>query len=212
MTRTREAFFAAVREFAPDGKISTDDFRMLDSVARRWGLVDAPSAQPRAAGVEPPWIKVARSLIGTKEIPGPSHNTFISKGWARLKAGWFNDDETPWCGFFVAHCMDAAGLPYPAKGEFARAASWATYGVACPAQVGAIGVKKRAGGNHVFFIVGETADKRFFKALGGNQGNAVSIIDIAKADVFAIRWPAGVAMMSLALPVLGRGTVGVSEA
>jgi lysozyme len=41
MERTREAFYAALREFAPDGHISTDDFRMLDSVAMRWRIPEA---------------------------------------------------------------------------------------------------------------------------------------------------------------------------
>jgi uncharacterized protein (TIGR02594 family) len=169
----------------------------------------APPPQPVT---EPRWITLARLLLGTREIPGPQHNGFIASGWARLGAAWFNDDETPWCGFFVAHCMDAAGLPYPGKGEFARAAAWANYGVPCAPQLGAIGVKKRQGGNHVFFIVGETADKRFYKALSGNQGNMVSIVDIAKSDVFAVRWPAGVPQANRPLPVLPRGTLSGSEA
>jgi lysozyme len=41
MERNREAYFAALRLFAPEGHIGTDDFRMLDSVARRWGLPEA---------------------------------------------------------------------------------------------------------------------------------------------------------------------------
>ena len=35
---TRKAFFDAVREFAPGREISSEDFGMLDSVARRWRL------------------------------------------------------------------------------------------------------------------------------------------------------------------------------
>lgn len=164
----------------------------------------ATTAAPPAA---PAWLAVARGLIGQREIPGPEHNGWIAQGWARLGAGWFNDDETPWCGFFVAHCLDAAGLPFPGRGAFARALSWADYGVACAARPGAIAVKKRPGGNHVFFIVGQTPDRRFYKALGGNQSNAVTIMDVAKSEVFAMRWPASVAQPPVALPVLPAGTV-----
>jgi lysozyme len=41
--RTRTAYFDALRAFAPDGHIGTDDFRMLDSVARKWGLPEDPA-------------------------------------------------------------------------------------------------------------------------------------------------------------------------
>lgn len=160
----------------------------------------------------PPWLPIARSLIGTREIPGPASNSLIVSWWAKLHAPWFNDDATPWCGLFVAHCLDAAGLPYPDKGSFARALRWATWGTPTPARVGAIGVKSRAGGGHVFFIVGETPDKRFFKALGGNQGDMVSIVDIPKADVIAIRWPQGAAPGDIGLPVVPAGKVSGSEA
>lgn len=172
----------------------------------------APRAVPTPAADLPGWVTVARALIGTREIVGPQHNSWISKGWARLGAGWFNDDETPWCGYFVAHCMDAVGLPYPKGGRFASAAAWGDYGMSASPQLGAIGVKKRKGGNHVFFIVGETADRAFYKALGGNQGNCVSIIDIRKSDVFAVRWPAGVPQPHIPLPVMARGTTNASEA
>lgn len=163
-------------------------------------------------GSDPPWIAEARRLIGQREIPGPANNSWIADGWARLGAGWFNDDATPWCGFFVAHCLEHAGLPYPGRGMFARALSWADYGVECPPRLGAIGVKKRKGGGHVFFIVGETPDGRYYKALGGNQSDAVSIVDIAKADTIAVRWPSGAAPSRGGLPVLAAGTISRSEA
>jgi lysozyme len=49
--RTREAYFAALREFAPDGHIGTDDFRMLDSIAMRWKIPEAamPEMRPSPA-------------------------------------------------------------------------------------------------------------------------------------------------------------------
>lgn len=205
---TRKDLFEAIRPFAPSQRFAAIDVADIDELADRFGLAR------EIVITEPKWITVARSLLGTREIPGPQHEGFIAKGWARLGAGWFNDDEAPWCGFFVAHCMDAAGLPYPGKGEFARAASWASYGVPVSIPcVGTIGVKKRAGGNHVFFIVGETSDKRFYKALGGNQSNAVTIMDIAKTDVTAMRWPTGVPLPAdRTLPAMRAGVVSRNEA
>lgn len=218
MIDPRQAIFAAVRDAAPQGLFNDDgNILALDNLLDAFKVPRAggPPAAPSARS-EPAWITIGRALIGTREIPGPQHNSWIAKGWARLGAGWFNDDETPWCGFFVAHCLDAAGLAFPGKGQFARALAWKTYGrgLASPA-VGAIGVKGRAGGGHVFFIVGETPDKRFFKVLEGNANNMVRIGDVAKADVLAIRWPAAPLPLPAkprALPVMAKGTIAVSEA
>lgn len=159
---------------------------------------------------DPAWIAAARLRIGEREIMGPKHNSWIAKGWARLGAGWYNDDETPWCGYFVADCLDAAGLPYPKN--FPAASSFRTWGTPSKPQLGAIGVKVRPGGNHVFFIVGETPDKQFFKALSGNQSNAVNIMDIAKSETDAIRWPQGTPFMITGLPVLPPGRISRNEA
>lgn len=214
MTDPRQPIAVAVREAvraAHNRGLTPVDVAKLDAFCDDIGVPRSTSG-PAVSASEPPWLTTARSLIGTRETVGPQHNSWIAKGWARLGAGWFSDDETPWCGFFVAHCIEAAGLPIPAKGEFARALCWASYGVACTPRVGAIGVKKRDGGNHVFFIVGETPDKRFFKCLGGNQGNCVCIIDIEKSDVFAIRWPAGVLQHDLPLPRMAAGKVSSNEA
>lgn len=167
-----------------------------------------PQGQKSSPSTIPPWIIKAQSKLGEREITGPNHNSWIAKGWARLGAGWYNDDETPWCGFFVADCLNEVGLPYPKN--FPSAASFRDYGVAVPAQIGAIGVKTRHGGSHVFFIVGQTADGAYYKALGGNQSNAVTIMDIKKSDVDAIRWPPGVELVArpaIQLPVMAKGTI-----
>ena len=184
------------------------DVNLLTALFDRWG-VPRQGAGPIA---EPAWVTFGRSKIGEREIPGPKHNSWIVSAWKRLGAGWFTDDETPWCGNFVAQCMEAAGLTWPK--DFARAKAWADYGtpLSIPA-VGAIGVKLRTGGGHVFIIVGETADKRFFKVLEGNANNMVRIGDIAKSDVIAIRWPPGSAMPAVrTLPVMPKGTIAESEA
>lgn len=157
-----------------------------------------------------PWVSVGKSMLGLREMPGPRHNPKILEMWQAAKAGWFSDDETPWCGGFMAYCMVKCNIVPPK--EAPRAISWATWGKACRPQVGAVGVKKRVGGNHVFLIVGITADGKYYKCLGGNQGNMVSIIDIAVAEVMAVRWPASMPVLDISLPVMARGTTGASEA
>jgi uncharacterized protein (TIGR02594 family) len=195
------------------------DKQIFDAIRERRGTpltqehvrtVNAIMYPPKQPETGLPWLEAAKSKIGQKEIPGPRHNNWIAAGWAKLGAGWFKDDETPWCGFFVAWALQQAGLTYPKN--FPAAASFRDYGTACRPQVGAIAVKTRKGGNHVFFIVGETPDKRYFKALGGNQSNEVSIVDILKTSVDAIRWPAGTPLLVTGLPTLPAGKLSDSEA
>lgn len=166
----------------------------------------APPVTPTASK-EPQWMKEARARIGEREIPGPRHNSWIANGWARLGAPWFNDDETPWCGFFVAHCIDAAGLPYPKL--FPRALAWSNWGKPCPPAVGAIVTFKRRGGGHVGFLVGENASN--FYVLGGNQSNMVNIQPIAKSRMNAIRWPVSMALPDPGLPQMTGGVVSTNE-
>lgn len=208
---TADKIAAALRPIAPEGKLKQAEVPLINQLA---SLFDARAPQAIIADQpEPAWIVAARSKIGEREIPGSRDNPWIVSFWQRLGASWFNDDETPWCGGFVAWCLDQAGLPYPKM--YPRASSFKTHGTAVPAQLGAIGVKARTGGNHVFFIVGETPDRMYYKALGGNQSNMVSIVDIRKTDVDAIRWPEGAPLVprgQMVLPVLPRGTISKSEA
>ena len=138
---------------------------------------------------EPHWLGIARKYVGTREIVGPQHNTTIM-GWLKRLKSWIKDDETPWCGTFVAAVMQEAGLPYP--NEYPRAKAWADYGARIRTHLiapGAILVFARQGGGHVGFYVGEDTD--CYHVLGGNQGNAVSTVRIAKARCIATRWPKG---------------------
>ncbi len=144
---------------------------------------------------DPSWLAYARTLIGVREIPGAKHSPVIM-GWiARLGAKVLGikvtDDETPWCGTFVAHVMQQAGLGAPPIAV--RASAWEGYGRGLlNPRLGCVMVFKRPGGGHVGLYVGE--DDGAYHILGGNQGNAVSIIPIAKARMTAMRWPAGVAL------------------
>lgn len=142
---------------------------------------------------EPTWMIAARGLIGTKEVVGPKHNSKIL-GWLAKLGAWWRDDETPWCGVFVAYILRLEGFSVPKL--YMRAKDWATWGAnlrASHVAPGAVMVFNRAGGGHVGFYVGE--DRTRYYVLGGNQGNAVSITPIAKNRCVAIRWPKGVAVI-----------------
>jgi len=155
------------------------------------------------------WMKTARESVGLAEIVGPKHNTKI-QAWLSKLGAWWKDDETPWCGTFVAHCLREAGHPIPK--HWYRALAWKDYGsnldprFACD---GAILVFSRQGGGHVGFYVGE--DMQYYSVLGGNQKNAVTVMRIAKDRCVAIRWPKGVPLTSGRVFVKG-GKISENEA
>jgi uncharacterized protein (TIGR02594 family) len=142
----------------------------------------------------PRWFTLAKSLIGTREIVGPKHSPVIM-GWiARLGAKILGikvtDDETPWCGTFMAHVMNESGIAPPPVAV--RASSWGTWGRALAGpRLGCVLIFTRQGGGHVGLYVGERSDA--YRVLGGNQGNAVSETWIAKNRLATggIRWPNG---------------------
>ena len=152
--------------------------------------------QQRAA-----WVAVARDLIGVHEGIGPAVNPVIID-WARQEGGWverfYQDDEIPWCGLFVGHCLQSAGIEGPKNPLSALA--WADWGQALALDhlcVGAVLVFKRTGGGHVGFYVGEDPDGQALHVLGGNQADQVSVTRIQRARLFAARWPAGLSKEGL---------------
>lgn len=200
MTFDPKPIFDAARTIKAD-KLTQADVDLMNAAINtaRFGP-SAPSL------VRPPWVDAAMADLGLKEITGPATAPRIAKMLSLL--GYpFSDDETPWCGTAMAAWFKSVGIEPPKAGY--RALNWATWGVPCKEQIGAVGVKSRAGGNHVFQLVGQAGE--YFKCLGANQGNMVSIVDIAKADVFAIRWPFGVPQRNMPLPEMARGTVSRNE-
>jgi uncharacterized protein (TIGR02594 family) len=146
---------------------------------------------------DPAWLSCARKLIGTREARGAANSATIL-GWAALLGMKilgivYNADSTPWCGLFVANCLRAAGIDLSAMKVGVRASAWADWGDQIrmgALAAGAIMVFVRPGGGHVGFYVGE--DMTHFHILGGNQGDAVSIMRIEKNRCVAARWPRGV--------------------
>ncbi len=146
----------------------------------------------------PTWLAEARRHIGLREIPGIQTAPTIA-AWLQRLGAWWRDDETPWCGTFVAHCVRDTG---PLPQHWYRAKAWATWGapLAGPA-VGAVVVFERQGGGHVGFVVGRDTAGRLL-VLGGNQGDAVTVSAFDTRRVLAYRWPAGAVF-----PVSGMATL-----
>ena len=158
---------------------------------------------------KPRWLRIAEAYTGLSEIRGPKHNSKIV-GWLDKLGAWWRDDETPWCGVFVAHCVQDVGLPYPKY--YMRAKDWVYYGSLLRRDrlaPGAILVFDRAGGGHVGFYVGE--DAGHYYVLGGNQGNAVNVMKLGKSRLLASRWPKGEPVIGKPVYMTG-GKVSTNEA
>lgn len=141
------------------------------------------------------WIEEARKHIGLYEnTASDKHNPTILK-WLKdmgsfngENKAWWNDDETPWCGLFVGHCLGVSGryvIP-----DWYRAKAWldeSMQHLLYPAY-GCIAIFNREGGGHVGFVVGKDSAGNIM-ILGGNQSNKVSIRPFSKERVSGYRWP-----------------------
>jgi uncharacterized protein (TIGR02594 family) len=155
---------------------------------------------------EPKYLSIARNHLGLKEIVGLKHSPTIINWLIKLKA-WWRDDETAWCGVFVAACLQEALLPYPKM--YMRAKAYLEYGEKLEKPcLGCIVVFDRKGGGHVGFAIGKDRANRLI-ILGGNQGNQVSVLPFDTARVLGYRMPFGFSSSTL-LPTLSNADA-VSE-
>ncbi|MDX1541093.1 MAG: TIGR02594 family protein [Geminicoccaceae bacterium] len=150
-----------------------------------------PEPSPFGVPANLPWLAEAHRLIGTRERPGAGSNEAIL-GWAEdLELADYDDDDIPWCGLFVAHCVGSQ-LPrevLPTTPLGAR--TWARFGDRVSPSVGAVMVFWRGSRDgwkgHVGFYWAE--DDGAYQILGGNQSNTVSITRIARDRLLDARWP-----------------------
>lgn len=184
------------------------------------------SAKPELKHVE-----VARSYVGTKEIKGAKHEPKIIQlikdaekatsqnlSWlfGKKPDGTTNyEDETAWCGSFIGGVMAQAGLGSKVPKAFYQAKAWNTVGTKLnKAAYGCLVIFNRASGGHVGIVVGKTSAGRL-KVLGGNQSDAVNIMDFDTSRVVGYRWVSTGTLPNehrYDLPVLPAGTVSINEA
>lgn len=128
----------------------------------------------------------AYKLLGVRETIGKDNNPKIL-AWADELGleKTYTEDSIPWCGLFIAYVCHKAGKSVVDKPLWAR--NWAKWGTKqSVAMLGDILVFERgANSGHVGIYVGE--DATAYYVLGGNQGDAVSIVRIVKKRCIAIR-------------------------
>jgi uncharacterized protein (TIGR02594 family) len=161
-----------------------------------------------------PWLIEAARHIGLKEGVGKADNKVIMD-WAKNLDAAFGDDETPWCGLFVAHCI-TTGLPNdPIPVNFLGARQWLRFGMVCKPQLGSVLVFWRGSRDgwqgHVGFYWAE--DATHYHVLGGNQSDQVSITRIARDRLLEGRWPASLPARGITRTASSKGLLtSVNEA
>lgn len=145
---------------------------------------------------DPIWLAEARKYLGLREIQGTRHEPGVVEFFKDSGNSWVQDDETAWCGAFVAAVFKRAGLPAVRppgeKANALRAREWLNVGMPVERpKVGDLvifwrGSKSGAQG-HVGFYIGEDTDK--ILVLGGNQSNQVNISRYAKSRLLGFRRP-----------------------
>ncbi|MGX5776495.1 NlpC/P60 family protein [Methylorubrum zatmanii] len=209
------ASIAALKLFQGDHGLKVDGIvgpETLKAIQEMGLLPRTVSPQP----APPVWFHEAGRLMGTREIPGAKSNAVIM-GWAKSLGGWvanvFTNDDIPWCGLFVAHCVGATLPDEKLPANPLSALAWAKFGVALDKpRLGAVVVFKRPGGGHVGFYVGE--DAATITVRGGNQSNAVTETRILKSRLVGYRWPATVPLTGAGGPieVAAKGSISANEA
>ena len=137
-----------------------------------------------------PWFDEAMRLIGLTEDTGPSSNPKILKMAKDLDLA-YKDDDLPWCGLFVAHCIGSTLPDEPLPANPLGARSWESFGVAVEPQRGALMTfwreSMKSGLGHAGFYHSETEND--YRILGGNQSNMVNIMSVGKDRHVGARWP-----------------------
>lgn len=132
----------------------------------------------------------ALALYGTTEVPGPGSNPSILQ-WAKATGqDHYIDDDTAWCGLFVAYVALQSGWDQGMPVNPLAARNWLQWGT--PVKTPMLGDllifwrEQRAGfKGHVGFYAGET--KTHYLVLGGNQRNSVSFAWIEKKRLLGAR-------------------------
>ena len=174
--------FQVANGLLADGIVGPITWKALVGPAKFDGEWDNPGIQ---------WFQEARRLIGIKEDVGPGNQPIILN-WATKAGIPYGSDDIPWCGLFVAHCVDSTLADEPMPNNPLGARNWLKFGAPCEPGLGAVLVFWRVSPNgfkgHVGFYAGEDA-KGNFHLLGGNQSNKVSIALISKDRLLGARWP-----------------------
>lgn len=158
-----------------------------------------------------PWLNEAKRLVGTTEIRGPQDNPVIL-GMGDAAGIRVTDDETPWCGLFVSHCIATTLPDEPMPANPLGARQWLKFGSDVTPQFGSALIFWRESPSsfkgHVGFYWAE--DDLSYHVLGGNQSDSVNVTRLVKSRLLGARWPKSVAPRNMRRMVTG-ATISISH-
>lgn len=212
--RTRKA----IREFQKANGLTVDGIAGPKTMAKLTGKSKAGSTteiQGQVSIGDVPadlsWLSEAKRLVGTTEVKGPKSNPDII-AMTEATGILYDNDDIPWCGLFVAHCI-ASSLPdeaLPLNPLGAR--QWLKFGKEVDPQFGSVLVFYRGSKDgwqgHVGFYWAE--DEFHYHVLGGNQSNSVNVSRLAKSRLLGARWPETVASRGIRRMMNG-STIKITE-
>jgi uncharacterized protein (TIGR02594 family) len=191
--------FQAANGLLADGIVGPKTFQALFGEASSAAPVDNTALV---------WFQEARRLMGTQEDTSSSSNRVILD-WASDRGIPYNNDDIPWCGLFVAHCIGSTLPREPLPNNPLGARSWLKFGAPCSPTLGSVLVFWRGSRDgwkgHVGLYAGEEAGGTLH-VLGGNQSNKVSITRIGRDRLLEARWPTTVPASNAGPLIVAAGT------
>lgn len=159
-----------------------------------------------------PWMTIITSKMGLNE----TRDNAALRAFLKSDGDSVGDPaEWPWCGDLVETCI-ALSLPTePLPGNPYLARNWQKFGDEVGPAYGAVGVFWRGSrdgiSGHVAFLIGQNSQS--FRIRGGNQGNSISDVWIAKNRLLSARKPKTWGRALPALPLVSAsGAVSTNEA
>lgn len=139
----------------------------------------------------PKYMLIANAELGQQEVAGAEDNPRIVE-YHSVTTYKATNDETPWCSSFVNWVMFKAEI---ARTKSASALQWREWGIKVPprnVKYGDVIIWDHGHGRgHVAFYIGRDTSGDVI-ALGGNQGNSVTIGRFDGRVPFEVRRPKGV--------------------
>jgi len=184
----------AVKQFQAEKGLEVDGIVGPNTRAALFGetaTADAAANMLASSTIMLPWFEEAKHLIGLSQMDDGDNPIIMD--WADDLDIHYPNDEVPWCGLFVAHCINSTLPDEAIPNNPLGARQWQRFGVETTPKIGAVMVfwrkSKTSVFGHVGFYAGENENKNAYQILGGNQSDKVSLAWVSKDRFLGARWP-----------------------
>lgn len=148
----------------------------------------------QTARTEHPWLDIALTQVGQKEVRGKAANAAIIEKFAKVGHDEIDSDEVAWCAVQVGACLVDAGYSIPPREVNMMARSYLNYGLKLDApKPGCICVMPRGKPpfGHVGIVKDVDIDAGTMTLVEGNLSNQVKVVErkISEALPNGFRWP-----------------------